>query len=158
MFGLDHWEGRRWFGSSGERDGVVVSFGLGYGEISDLDAPMVRVTTHDSDRAFRDPDLKMTMYLEARALAQRLWRHGAEHSASLRSTFGDPELSEWHELSIPVDGRLVQFKSLEGPPAWIAIAAHGGVVISLEARNVAVSTIRLVEIDDLEPFFVDAPR
>jgi len=92
----------------------------------------------------------------AHALAQHLRHAGADHSPTLQATFTDDDPTEyWSPLPLIVDGQTVTFRWLVGWTSWVALGVTNDSVVGVQARNIEPDSVRLVGIDDLEPYLAD---
>jgi hypothetical protein len=165
VYGLDQsWRGRRWFGGWGSSNDVLRRVELAHGEAYDETAALLRVATSDSaprpTRRLRRgaplvderPMIRSTV---AQTLAQHLWHEGADYSDALRATFAANSVDQWDVCPILVAENEVEFRCLTWRNLWVALGVVDGLVLGVEARNIAPTDVRLVVIDDLEPYLVD---
>jgi hypothetical protein len=165
VYGLDAtWSGRRWFRGWGESDGESSSVEVAHGDAFDEAAPLLRVRTEPvalSQRSRREhfrPEQARLLKLRhaAQGLAQELWHAGADHSAALQATFAaDDPTEQWSPLPLIVDGQTVTLRWLVGWTSWVALGVTNDSVVGVQARNIEPDSVRLVVIDDLEPYLAD---
>lgn len=157
VFGLESWDGRRWFAESGESKGIVDRVVLGYGDTGAPGTPILQVSTNQTTT--RSGNLaagrRMAVHAVSLQLAQHFWQLTYDHTDALRSTFHDPELGQWDELPLEVDGATTTFRALQSASGSVALVTHRDVVIGLRAQAVNLDSIRLIELSDLEPYLAD---
>jgi len=109
----------------------------------------VRVTTVSPPA--RQEKLRYTV--EAQNLSQALWQDGAELSDALKAPFKSSDSTEgWDVIELTVDGEPVAFRTMAGPSSWVALAHVGACIVTVGARHVASSDLRLATISDTSPY------
>lgn len=157
VYGLDDsWTGRRWIGGHGgapEIDRVT----LAHGDAFDADAPLVRVETHRPRPTDGPSSTTIEYAMAARSAAQSFWHETGERSDALTQTFraSDPTAG-WDPLHIAVDGTDHPFRALRSASHWTALGVVGSTMIGIEARHIDPEAIRLVSVDDLDPYLRDS--
>ena len=77
-------------------------------------------------------------------------------SPALQTTFTNDDPTEhWSPLPLIIDRKTLPFHSLAGWTSWVALGMTGDSVIRVRARNIEPDAVRLVVIDDLEPYLAD---
>ena len=149
IFGLDAtWQGRRWLGGAGSRDGEVDRIELAHGDVWDEGVPLLRVETRRNRTLGYDHDI-------AQEIAQNIWHRGAEHSA-VRGAFtdGDP-LATWSGAFVTVERQPLPCRFVVGGDWWGVILVVGNQPIKLIGRNISFDKVRLTQIEDVEPYLAD---
>ncbi len=155
VFGLDdRWTGARWAGGWGGSDKAVDRIGLGFGDPFDDRAPLVRVFTW----RLSAPTDRLTVANVAHELAEYLWQEGGADHDLVRTAFtSEDPTATWTDLSLPVDGRSLTFRSLAAGSFWVALGRVGECLISVEARHIDAARVALVTVKGVEPYLGDAP-
>jgi len=68
------------------------------------------------------------------------------------------EGAHWSKASIPVDGHRIDFDRLEEADDWVARAVVGDLVVTIEGHRFDVESVRLVTVDDVEPYIEGSRR
>lgn len=145
LYGLDGaWTGRRWTGGFASEGEVVTEVELAHGDPWKPGEPVVRVTTH---QPAEEPTSSWFIRDTACSLSEELWREGAEHD-QVRATFVDADpLRSWTPVELPVSGRPVDFRRLQGPLGWAAIGHVGDQLVTVVAHHIPPERVKLAAAD-----------
>jgi hypothetical protein len=162
LYGLPPaWPGSRYLGgweggwAMGQRP-VTTALSLGHGDpLTDQGSQLrveVRVERVDAERV-------PTVLSESRRhLAEDLWLAAASQAPDAAERWErivgarrrpDPT---WSQVTIPVDGRLVDFEWLGEGRRWVARAEVDDRTLTLHGRDPPVESVELVRVSDLEPY------
>jgi hypothetical protein len=159
VFGLDdRWTGLRWFGGHGSSNGRLCQLTLAYGENpTDDHEPHVRVETCEPQVIRGDPvmDSWVALWSKARTQIDWLWYEtGAIPEATRRAAFADGGLDSdaWEMQSIPVNGVMVEFRTMAAGHSVIANALVDELVVGVECHRWFLTDLGLVTTVDIEPY------
>lgn len=138
LYGLDRtWSGPRWIGGLGDSSSEGPRLTLAHGDVNTEGAPVARVTMS------REP-----------GGTKRAWMT-FELLHSVNPGWRSPPRTP---VTIPVDGRAVDFHLVRLPDEWFAVGAVEATCVAIEGIKIDPDRLRLERISDLEPYFRGLPR
>lgn len=147
LYGLDEtWEGSRWIGGYAA-GGRTTKVDLAHGNPWVEDGPLVRV---EIAAMVNGP---VDHVLTAEELVNRLYHETGTTLPQFKETFrSDEPTGSWDKVTFDLDGVPTGFDFLAIEAWWIALREEPGYLISIEARHVSPSSVRLVTIRDVDPY------
>jgi len=145
--------GESW--DKGRRRPVTTALSLAHGEPLAEEGPQLRVEVE----SYRQGEQVLTSRSDSlRGLAEELWWEAAptahdvaEHVDQVAAARRRPD-PVWDRVTIPVDGRPVDFRWLAEGRHWVAHAELEDRTLTLRGRDLPVESVELVRVLDLEPY------
>lgn len=160
LYGLDaSWTGLRMLGGFGTGANGVRSIELTHGDMSGA-GPWVRVETApvQDERVDGLQPAALELWHTAERPPADLPPHqkGAWMHRRFEESFS--RQASWTKVPIPVDGSPVDFDWLEERNDWVARAVIGDLAVKVRAHGLAVASIRLAVVHDVEPYIEGTRR
>lgn len=159
LYGLPPmWNGPRFLGGWGSHRKGITSLELLHGDALG-EGSQLRVEVLADPYDLHPRSLAMALWHEAERPPPAspgaeifAWRDAREREIASRP---DPE---WRPMSIPVDGRSVEFQLLSEGASWVAHAQVEELRLILRGRDFPVDEVDLVSVKDVEPYIEGSRR